>query len=139
VDSAVDRGHCSMHGELPRRRGRAREGLAGIVLDVAIEVLMKLFGRERGVGILVKDFLSNDCVSLCVPQSDARYCHSQRSKCGVWQPSQGTENGPNGLPTEYKRPRSTPCFDRNHDPFPILQFQLCVEVGTQLTGGDVVL
>lgn len=62
MNSAVHRGYRGMHRKLPRRRGRARESLTMIELHVAIEVL-ELFGRYP-VRILVKDFLSNDCVSL---------------------------------------------------------------------------
>ena len=52
-----------MGGELllARRRGWAREGLAGIELLDIVEVL-ELLGRQAA-GELVEDLLSNDCVS----------------------------------------------------------------------------
>lgn len=62
VDSTVHRSHCAMNWKLTRGRGRTRERLARIEVDIAIEVLELL--RRYSVGILVKYFLSNDCVSL---------------------------------------------------------------------------
>ena len=81
-----------MHRKLPRRRGRARESLTMIELHVAIEVL-ELFGRYP-VRILVKDFLSNDCVSLS---------SRNRMRATATRSDQNAESrSPNRLAGEYK-------------------------------------
>lgn len=61
--STVHRGYSGVHRKLSRRGGRPGEGGGSRVeVDIAVEVL-ELFGGHS-VGILVEDFLSNDCVSL---------------------------------------------------------------------------
>jgi hypothetical protein len=88
VDQAIPWGHSSMHGagQLPWRCGRAGKGLASIEPDVAVEVWVELF-RSESVGILVEEFLSNDCVSSLVPAIRRATAQSQLTKCGVSQPN----------------------------------------------------
>ncbi len=135
-------------GELPRRRGRARE--AGLVTRIKLDVVIEGLERIRGesVGILFEDFLSNDCVSPLSRSPDARYCQSRQAKCGVSaghrrQPSRAREmarcvTADRGSITFKKPPPGgrVPAFSL------FLGASVCLGSGrleTQPTGGEVVL
>ncbi len=131
-------GSRGMRGVLAGRRGRAREaGLGRIEWDIVV-VWLEGIGRQP-VGHLVKDFLSNDCVSP-VSRSQMR-ATARRSKQNAEslrlrrrQPSKAPESRAQNNDKEAKaRVRESCCSSS----LPCLSLGRLL--GTQPTGGEVVL